>query len=318
MLINLLPDFLAILNAADRVSAYHEYFERHRPLLTAYWDNYVVEPSGPHFEDIVRTTVTAGRDDLHALLARVDVVTLAAQAERKTRALLQADAPCDVVLMVGVGAANAGELVVNGRGIAFVCLEHFTGVANPDTQGLGLDPELIPLWLAHELTHTVRYTSPASRSEMRDLVAEADGYYSYWETGRRATLRELLVNEGLAVQVSKAISPGHAAWEYFGFGRKQYARLRELEPMLVRGANPQLERAGLGLRLRYLSGGMSDEARTVDRTVMPDRAGYFLGARMVEAAIQMHGHAWAVRASAREIATAAMPVVEPHRLTIVS
>ena len=37
------------------------------------------------------------------------------------------DCDVDVVLMVGVGAANAGELVVDGRGIAFVCLEHFTG-----------------------------------------------------------------------------------------------------------------------------------------------------------------------------------------------
>jgi hypothetical protein len=318
MLINLLPDFLAILNAADRVSAYHEYFERHRPLLTAYWDNYVVEPSGPHFEEVVRATVEANRDDLLTLLARVDVAALTVQAERKTRALLQADVPYDIVLMVGVGAANAGELVVNGRGVAFICLEHFTGVVNPDTQGLGLDPELIPLWLAHEITHAVRYTSPGSRSEMRDLVDEAGGSYSYWETGRRATLRELLVNEGLAVQVSRAISPGHAAWEYFGFARKQYARIRELEPMLVRGANPQLDRAGLGLRLRYLSGGMSDEARTVDRIVMPDRAGYFLGARMVEAAIARHGHAWAVRASAHDIAMAAMPAAETHRLTIVS
>jgi hypothetical protein len=317
MLINLLPDFLAILTADDRVSAYHDYFERHRALLSAYWDNYVVEPSGPHFEEVVRATVAANRDDLLSLLSRVDVVTLAQHAEQQTRALLQPDSPCDVVLMVGVGAANAGELVVNGRGIAFVCLEHFTGVANPETQGLGLDPELIPLWLSHELTHTVRYTSPTSRSEMRALVAEADGYYSYWETGRRATLRELLVNEGLAVQVSRAISPGHAAWEYFGFARKQYARVRELEPMLVRGVNPSLERAGLGLRLRYLSGGMSDEARTVDRIVMPDRAGYFLGARMVEAAIEAKGHAWAVRASAHEIAMATTPAMEPQRLTIV-
>ena len=133
--------------------------------------------------------------------------------------------------MVGVGAANAGELVVNGRGVAFVCLEHFTGVANPDTQGLGLDPELIPLWLAHELTHVVRYTSPSSRSDMRGFVEDAGGYYSYWETGRQASLRELLVNEGLAVHVSRAVSPGHAAWEYFGFARKQYARVREVEPV---------------------------------------------------------------------------------------
>ena len=98
-------------------------------------------------------------------------------------ALLELDSDIDVVLMVGVGAANAGELVTEGRGIAFVCLEHFTGVANPDTQGLGLDPALIPLWLAHEIAHAVRYTSPSSRSTLRQLITDADGYYSYWDTG---------------------------------------------------------------------------------------------------------------------------------------
>ena len=57
-----------------------------------------------------------------------------------------------------MGAANAGELVVDGRGVAFIALEHFTGVANPTTDGLGLDAELIPLWLAHEYAHAVRGT----------------------------------------------------------------------------------------------------------------------------------------------------------------
>ena len=114
-------------------------------------------------------------------------------------------------------------------------------------------------------------------------------------------MRELLVNEGLAVHVSQMISPGHAPWEYFGFGRRQYARIRELENVIARAVAEDLDRAGLGLRLRYLSGGMSDEARTVDRYVLPERSGYFLGARMAEAAITQHGIAWAVRASAEEI-----------------
>ena len=317
MLINLVPDFLAVLEADDRVSAYLAYFERHKALLTAYWDNYVLEPSGPHFEEVVHATVNANRDDLFTLLARTDVVALARQAEEKVRTLLDIDVSYDVVLMVGVGAANAGELVVDGRGVAFVCLEHFTGVANPDTQGLGLDPELIPLWLAHELTHVVRYTSPSSRSDMRGFVEDAGGYYSYWETGRQASLRELLVNEGLAVHVSRAVSPGHAAWEYFGFARKQYARVREVEPVLHRALVTDGDRAALGLRLRYLSGGMSDEARTVERTVLPERAGYFLGARMVEAAIAARGYAWATRASVYELATVNDPVMERPRLTIV-
>jgi len=306
MLINLLPDFLAILDSTDRISAYRGFYESHQRLLQAYWHNYVIDPDSPHFLDVVRSTVMAERDDLRDMLARTDVVALVRETEARCRELLETDVDYDVVLMVGVGAANAGELVVGSRGVAFVCLEHFTGVANPDTQGLGLDPELIPLWLAHEIAHVVRYTSPTSRSELRPLIAENAGNYSYWETGRRAPLRELLMNEGLAVQTSQQVSPGHAAWEYFGYARRQYARVRELESVLHRASQPALERSGLGLRLRYLSGGMSDEARTVDRYVLPERSGYYLGSRMVESAVRARGLAWAVRASAAELADAGL------------
>lgn len=301
MLINLLPDFFAVLNSTDRVAAYRRYYDTHRRLLEAYWHNYVLDPDGPHFTEVARATVMADRSDLRGMLERTDVVTLARRTEELCAILLESDAIVDVVLMVGVGAANAGELVVDGRGTAFVCLEHFTSVANPDTQGLGLDPELIPMWLAHEIAHAVRYTSPASHSSMKRAIEDAGGFYSYWDTGRRISLREHLVNEGLAVHVSRQISPGHAAWEYFGYGRRQYARVRELEGQLERLAAEDLDRSALGLRLRWLSGGMSDQARTVDRLVLPERAGYFLGARMVDAAVQQKGLAWAVRAPAREL-----------------
>src|SRR6476660_6515660 len=301
MLINLLPDFFAVHNSTDRVAAYLRYFENHRRFLEAYWHNYVLDPAGPHFLEVVRSAALASRVDLRTLLERIDVVSLARATEEQCATLLDTDVDVDVVLMVGVGAANAGELVVDGRGVAFVCLEHFTSVTNPETQGLGLDPELIPLWLAHEIAHAVRYTSPGSRSEMRALIDAAGGYYSYWETGRHATLRELLVNEGLAVQVSQAISPGHAAWEYFGYGRRQYARVRELESIIARAVAPDLDSSALGLRLRYLSGGMSDEARTVDRYVLPERSGYLIGARLVEPAIKARGLSWAIRAGAPEL-----------------
>lgn len=301
MLINLLPEYLSVLRSADRAAAYVRYFEANRPLLGAYWHNYVIDPDGPNFDDVVRDTVRADRSDLIAMLDRVDVESVARATEERCAELFEIDSTVDVVLMVGVGAANAGELVVNGRGVAFVCLEHFTSVANPTTHGLGLDPELVPMWLAHEIAHAVRYTSPASRSEMRNVVAEAGGYYSYWETGRHVPLREHLVNEGLAVQAARQLSPGHAPWEYFGYGRKQYARIRELEAVLSRTVADDLDRSGLGLRLRYLSGGMSDESRTVQRFVLPERAGYFIGARMVEDAIAEKGLPWALRANAAEI-----------------
>ena len=72
---------------------------------------------------------------------------------------------------------------------------------------------------------------------------------------------------------------------------------------MSRAVAGDLDHTGLGLRLRYLSGGMSVEARTVDRYVLPERAGYYLGARMTEPALATHGYAWAVRASAAEIAS---------------
>jgi hypothetical protein len=301
MLINLLPDFLAVLNSSDPTTAYLAYFEAHRQILEAYWDNYVVGVDSPHFMEVVHAAATARRGDLRAMLERNDVITLAREAERASAALLETDVDFDVVLMVGVGAANAGELVVGGRGIAFVCLEHFTSVQNPESRGLGLDPELIPMWIGHEIAHAVRYTSPTTRSEMSRAIAENEGYYSYWETGKRVPLKELLINEGLATHTSRQVSPGHAAWHYYGYGRRQYARIREVEPVINMAIDADLERTGLGLRLRYLSGGLTDEARTVDRVVLPERAGYYLGALMADNAIRANGLAWAIRASAEEI-----------------
>ncbi len=298
MLINLLPDFLAVLDADNPEAAYQRYRDAHRPVLDAYWRNYVLDPDGPHADEVVARALRANHDDLHALAQDVDVVRLAEDAIARAEELLQIDRPTDCYLLVGVGGANAGELVVGGRGIAFVCLEHFTGRANPETLGMGLPPDLIPLWTAHELAHTVRYTSPGSLSDLRRIVADAGGYYDYWQTGSRATLRELLLNEGLAVHASRAVAPGFDPADYFGYTRRQYHRLRELEAFLRRAVDGDLDLAGLGLRLRYLSGGMSSAARLVSGRVIPERAGYYLGYRMAEAMVGATSLPQALRAPA--------------------
>ncbi len=304
MLITLLPDFLAVVDADDPEAAYQQYREAHRPVLDAYWHNYVLDPDSPHAQAIVTNTLRASRDDLRVLAASANLSSLAEEAISRAEELLQIDRPTDCYLMVGVGAANAGELVVSGRGVAFLCLEHFTGRANPETYGMGLPPDLIPLWLAHELAHTVRYTSPTSQSEMRRLIADLGGYYDYWQTGSRVPLRELLVNEGLAVHASRAVAPAFDAADYFGYPRRQYHRLRELEAFLRRAVDPELDRAALGLRLRYLSGGMSPTARLVHGRVVPERSGYYLGYRMVEALVAERGLAAALRAPAAEFQVA--------------
>jgi hypothetical protein len=300
VLINLLPDFLAVLDAHDRDTAYRQYREAHRPILDAYWRNYVLDPDSPHADEIIAHALRADHSDLLALARSTDLVQLAEEAVAVAERVLHLDRPTDTYLMVGLGGANAGELVVGGRGVAFICLEHFTGRVNAETYGMGLAPDLIPLWIGHELAHTVRYTSPRSTSDMRRLVADNGGYYDYWSTGSRASLRELLVNEGLAVHAAQAIAPGFAAADYFGYARRQYHRLREMEAFLRRAVEPDLEHSGLGLRLRYLSGGMSPSARLVGGRVLPERSGYYLGYRMAEALVAERGIGEAVRASAQE------------------
>ena len=304
MLVDLVPEFLAALAAPDPVAAYYDYLDRHRPVLSAYWQNYVLDPESTAARRVVADAVQADRTDLRQLLEDVDVRAIAEDALRRSLDALNADCPVDLYITVGVGAANAGELVVAGRAAVFVCLEHFTGRANPDTYGLGLAPHLLPLWIAHEVAHAVRYTSPGSRADMARLVAEQRGYYDYWETGSRASLRELLVNEGVAVATARAVAPGLEPWQYFGYQRRQYRRVRELEAFLRRAANPELDATGLGLRLRYLAGGMSATARTHGRRVLPERSGYYLGWRMVEAHIAERGLPDTVRASSAEVRAA--------------
>ena len=301
MLVNLIPEFLSTLSAADPSAAYHEYLDRHHAILSAYWQNYVLDPESSHAEPIIENALRADRSDLKHVLEAVDVVAIAEDALRRATEILEADCPVDLYLMVGVGAANAGELVVGGRGVAFVCLEHFTGRANAQTYGMGLVPQLLPLWIAHEVAHLLRYTSPSSRAALRRMVEELGGYYDGWELGSRATLRELVVNEGVAIAAAQAIAPGFEAWEYFGYNRRQYRRLRELDVFLRRAAAHDLDSSGLGLRLRYLSGGMSPAARLLAGKVLPERSGYYLGWRLVENYVGEHGAASTVRAAVEEL-----------------
>jgi uncharacterized protein (DUF1778 family) len=300
MLINLVPEFLAVLAAPDPAAAYHDYLDRHKPVLESYWHNYVLDPASPHAEQVIAAALAADRADLKRVLEDVDLEASAEDALQRALERFEADCPVDLYLMVGVGGANAGELVVGGRGIAFVCLEHFTGRANPQTYGMGLAPHLLPLWIAHEVAHAVRYTSPTSRAALKRLVVELRGHYDCWEAGSRATLRELLVNEGAAVGAAQAVAPGFEPWEYLGYTRRQYRRIRELDAFLRRVAAPELDEAGLGLRLRFLSGGTSPAARLMGGRVLPERSGYYLGLRLVESYLAERGAASTLRAAAED------------------
>lgn len=300
MLINLVPDFLAALEAPDPQEAYRRYLETHHAVLSAYWHNYILDLDSPHADEVIDRALAADRRDLRALLDGFDVVGAVEEGIRRAEDRLAVDRPFDVYLMVGVGGANAGELVVDGRGIAFICLEHFTGRPNHESLGLGLAPELMAVWLTHEIAHTVRYTSPISRSELVQVIEEMRGSYDYWEAGSRTSLRELLINEGLAVAAARLVAPGFEPWDYLGYARRQYRRLRQLEAFLMHAVQEDLDERGLGFRLRYLAGGATPAQRLVEGKVIPERSGYYLGHRMVEAMVAEQGIAASLRANARD------------------
>src|SRR5207247_909086 len=105
MLVNLVPEFLAVVAAPDPAAAYHDYLERHKPVLQSYWHNYVLDPASPHAERVIAAALTADRVDLTRLLEDVEVGAIAYDALQRTLEHADADCPVDLSLMVGVCAA---------------------------------------------------------------------------------------------------------------------------------------------------------------------------------------------------------------------
>src|SRR5207249_5762855 len=84
MLVNLVPEFLAVLAAPDPAAAYSEYLDRHGPVLTSYWQNYVLDPASPHAERVIAAALRADRSDLKRLLEDVDVVSISEDALQRS------------------------------------------------------------------------------------------------------------------------------------------------------------------------------------------------------------------------------------------
>src|SRR5439155_26012267 len=91
-----------ILPKPHPTAAYHEYLDRHKPVLQSYWHNYVLDPTSPHAEQVIAATLRAERADLERLLEDVDVAAIAEDALQRSLERFEADCAVDLYLMVGV------------------------------------------------------------------------------------------------------------------------------------------------------------------------------------------------------------------------
>ena len=111
VLINLVPEFLDVLRSPDSAAAYRRYHDNHRLILDAYWRNYVLDPDSHAATEVIHNALRADRRDLYQLLEQRDIEGAVEEAMARAREVLRMDRPADVYLMVGMGAANAGEAI---------------------------------------------------------------------------------------------------------------------------------------------------------------------------------------------------------------
>src|SRR5260370_18645995 len=93
MLVNLVPEFLAVLAAPQPVAAYRESLDRHNPVLESYWRNYVLDPTSPHADQVIAAPLRATPADLERLLQDGAVPRISDDGLRRSLGRVHAECP---------------------------------------------------------------------------------------------------------------------------------------------------------------------------------------------------------------------------------
>lgn len=214
-------------------------------------------------------------------LAGVDPVPLLAEGLHRGAALLRPGRPVEAVALVGLGTSNACAFWLHDRPVVAVAVEAWVD-AGPDPDwpalvGRSWAPWVdLPLWVAHELAHAVRY------GEADDALSRClrEGR-AYPEAVDRVPLRNFLVDEGLAVAAAARACPEAGPERWLWFRREDLDFYRAHEPRLWRELGPLLDRPpGREGWVRFFSAGAQGD--------LPPRSGYYLGWRLVEVYLERH------------------------------
>jgi hypothetical protein len=182
-----------------------------------------------------------------------------------------------------MGAANAGELVIDGRGVAFICLEHFTGASIPRPTGWDWGPNSCRSGsgTSWRTPFATRRREPQRHRPDRARIAWLLRLLGGGEPGDAA---ELLVNEGLAVHAPRRW-PRLSGTDYFGLspaGSTCGSRAGGLPPS--RGGHPTWTAPDSGLRSVSL-GGNGARPHGSWRAGRAENGPLYMGYRLTEALV---------------------------------
>lgn len=153
------------------------------------------------------------------------------------------------------------------------------------------DTELI-VALARGLVAVTRWSGRDSMSAVRALKAVQ---WDRWQLAREIPLGEWLYTAGLGLHLAQQLLPDVPAQRLLGITVGALHRLRDREHTLRALLDADIDHAGLGLVLRWLTPDTPASTRTAGNTVLPAGAGYYLAWRMVAERVERVGIGEAVR-----------------------
>jgi hypothetical protein len=187
----------------------------------------------------------------------------------------------DIVVSVGLGARNASMGLWQGKGLAFLWLEHFLKPGS-NSGYLDLGISSIPIWLGHEIAHAIRYATPGTKSLIPEACANCDPW-SFWERLEKLPLGERFLDEGLSTEFAKAIVPDANDQQALGMSKMEIGWLEENGEKLLKDRLKRWDFNAWNPSMEWIIESLCydlDRVKppwTLDRP--PGRWGYFVGQR---------------------------------------
>lgn len=271
MIIDLISPWSAVVESAPAQSAWRA---RHAALLEA-----LRRQRAPH---AIAYPLASDHAALHPLALRAsDPERQQLLRDAVSRAVeLAVDAPASVVLLAGDDAGDRVEPLPGSSANVVLFLER----CHDDTE--------LVIALARGLVAVTRWSSRDTKSAIRSPEA---GAWDRWQLAREIPLGEWLYTEGLGLHLAQLLLPDVPAQRLLGISIGALHRLRDREHTLRALLDADIDQAGLGLVLRWLTPDTPALTRTTSNTVLPAAAGHYLAWRMVAERVARVGIGEAVR-----------------------